>query len=140
MPSTAAVDSAFFRHLTNRAQPSIAHPTADHFDFDAWMKALPQDYSGRDETLIRTALIVNEQVRMLRDEHIATAFTHMSPAQLVMLGVAIANRGFILIRRKMGEAMSAHAKSAKAAHFSAMGQLEIVSHAGAKPQAGADLN
>lgn len=140
MPSTAEVDSALFRHLTNRAQPSIAHPTADLFDFDAWLKVLPQDYSDRDETLIRTALFVNDQVRKLRDEYIAKAFTHMSPAQLVMLGIAIANRGFILIRRKLDEAMRAHAKSARAAHFSAISQLEIVSHVGAKPQTGATLN
>jgi len=140
MPNTAAIDSTIFRHLTNRAQPSIAHPTADRFDFDAWMAVLPQDYSGRDETLIQTALLVNEQVRELRDDYIAKAFTDLSPAQLVMLAVADANRGYLLIQHKVREATKAQASKTKAAHFSALGQLPITSHEGASPQSGADLN
>ncbi|GAA0648438.1 hypothetical protein GCM10009424_26030 [Sphingomonas ursincola] len=140
MPSTSAIDSLLFRHLTNRAQPSIAHPTADRFDFDDWMTVLPQGYSDRDETLIRTALIVNEQVRKLRDDYISKAFVHMSPSQLVMLAIALANRGFLLIRHKMHEALKEHAATAKVAHFSAMSQVEIISHQGASPQAAADLN
>lgn len=101
---------------------------------------MPQDYSDRDEALIRTALIVNAHIRKLRDDYIAKAFVHMSPAQLVVLAVAVANRGYLIIRSKMKEAMEAHATAAKVVHFSAMGQVEFAGYKGGPPQSGDDLN
>ncbi|PXA86546.1 hypothetical protein DMC47_34405 [Nostoc sp. 3335mG] len=140
MPNTAAVDSALFRHLTGRAKPRIPHPTSNAFDFDEWLSVLPTDYSKRDETLIRTALLVNEHVRKLRDDYIATAFTGLSQAELVMLAVACANRGFLLIRRKSYEAVAALRAKTPAAHLSALAQVSIIAHEGASPQVGTDLN
>lgn len=140
MPSTAAVASTLFQHLTGRAKPKIPHPTSNTFDFDEWLAVLPDDYSDRDETLIRTALLINEHVRLLRDRYIAEAFTGLTPSQLVMLAVTMANRGFLLIRQKSFEAVAALRGDSRVAHISALTQLAITAHEGASPQTGTDLN
>lgn len=140
MPSTESVDCTIFRHLTGRAEPRIQHPTSNSFDFAEWLAVLPDDYSDRDDTLIRTALTVNQQVRALRDHHISKAFEGISRAELVALGIACANRAFLLIREKSRAAVAEFRSKSEVAHLSALSQLTITAFEGADPQAGPDLN
>jgi hypothetical protein len=59
MPSTAELDSILFRHLTNRAEPALTHPTNSSFDGDDWKKVVSavgeEKLVERDFTLIRIA-------------------------------------------------------------------------------------
>jgi hypothetical protein len=140
MASTSDVESVFFRHLTGRASPRIPHPTANNFDLDLWKAAVPDEVVQRDFILAKTAVLINGQVRLLRDRYIARVFEGLSPRQVVALSIAVGNRAFLLIREKTLQAIAELKGDSGVAHLSAISQVAIITHDGADPQVGTDVN
>lgn len=133
MLTTDQTDSPIFRRLTNRLRPKLTHPTARAFDIAEWREVTRNDVlSRRDETLARTAGLIGLQMKVLREQYLATIFGSLSRAAIIDLSVADANRAWTIIRWKVHEAIRDAAARGSAGYYSAMGEVGIpIGHEGA---------
>lgn len=110
MLRTAEIDSILFRHLTGKATPSLVHPTNSAFDAEGWRTVIDVEgkdrLEARDVCLVQVAMLIGLQNAILRTNYTADLFAGFTPSKILILAVANANRGFLLIRDKSRSALT----------------------------------
>jgi hypothetical protein len=148
MPSTAKLDSILFRHLTNKAKPALTHPTNSSFDGSDWKTVVStvgeEKLVERDFTLIQAAELIGMQNAVLRQQYTSKLFTGFTPEQVVILAIAHANRGFLVIREKafaaLEKAEAAAALKGRQLDFGAISQITIQTAEGMPPATADDIH
>lgn len=109
MLRTAEIDSILFRHLTGKATPPLVHPTNSAFDPEGWRQVVDAEgkdgLEDRDVCLVRVAMLVGLQNAVLRTDYTADLFAGFTPSQVLILAVANANRGFLILQEKSHSAL-----------------------------------
>ncbi len=149
MPHTSELDSAIFRHLTRKAKPALAHPTAKAFEPNDWkpvIASIGEDaLTPRDRTLVNVAMLIGLQNLVLRTRYTATLFAGFTEDQIATLAIANANRRFLLLgdtsRAATAQAAAAaKAESGRPLDFGAISQLLVEPAPGQSPATVDDLN
>lgn len=95
------IDSPAFRRLTGRLKPPLGHPTAAKFATETWKSFLAEgETNARDLSLATSAIYFAAEMRSLRENLLSDALRGMSPRDIVSLGVAAANRSYLIIRER----------------------------------------
>jgi hypothetical protein len=118
MLRTDQLDSLLFMQWTGRRTPRLQHPTANAFDpnlVELSLKAIDAP-TERDAGLALSALHLHAEIHRLRNGPLRDALGALTQDTIIRLAIAEANRGHMIVRRRLQAALSKYSKEERPLH------------------------